>query len=270
MSRKIELFLVGSLLMVLGACTTALPPEKTEALGMPFNEQLKDRYLQLAASRRSSLDFDYFHFRKKAESSLLGDVVDPDDVADHDICIGWQPEALATRERLLAVLDDNRFKSPGTAAEAQVGFDCWLDELEAQSKGGCPDVTSNTTPPEPSQCGEQLMANLDALANEGGAYNVYFASGDTGIDSEGRDVLARIKRSADLAQPARIRIVGYADRRGVAADNKRLAEERAREVAKGLIEEGVPAAVITVDSWGETVSAESLDENRRVEISFEN
>ena len=65
-------------------------------------------------------------------------------------------------------------------------------------------------------------------------------------------------------------MVGYADRRGIAADNKRLAEQRAREVAKGLIEEGVPAAAITVNAWGETISADSLDENRRVEITFEN
>ena len=271
MSRKIELLLVGSLLMVLAACTTALPPEKTEALGMPFNEQLKDRYLQLAASRRSSLDFDYFHFRRKAEASLLGDVVDPDSVAEHDICLGWQPDVLATRERLLAMLDDgSRYQSPGTAAEAQVNFDCWLDELEAQSAGGCPGVTNNTPPPAPSQCGDRLMANLEVLGSEGGSFNVFFASGASAIDTDGENVVSRVKRSADLLQPSRILVTGYADRRGIAADNKRLADQRARQVAKALIEEGVPAAAITVDSWGETVSADSLDENRRVEITFEN
>ncbi len=270
MSRKIELFLAGSLLMVLGACTTALPPEKTEALGMPFNEQLKDRYLTLAASRRSSLDFDYFHFRRKAEASLLGDVVDPDSVADHDICLGWQPDVLATRERLIAALDDGaRFESPGTAAEAQVDFDCWLDELEAQSAGSCPAVTDSTPPPAPSQCGNRLMASLEVLADEEGAFAVFFDSGETDLDTEDQDVVARVKRSADLLQPARIVVTGYADRRGNAADNKRLADKRAREVAKALIEAGVPAAAITVDSWGETVSADSLDENRRVEIAFE-
>lgn len=270
MSRKIELLIAGSLLLVLGACTTALPPEKTEALGMPFNEQLKERYLQLAASRRSSLDFDYFHFREKAEASLLGDVVPPDSVADHDICLGWQPDVLATRERLVGLLDDGgRFSAAGTAAEAQVDFDCWLDDLEAQSQKGCPLVNGSTPAPNPTQCGDRLMTNLAALTNEGAPFSVFFASGDTGIDAEGRDVLARVKRSADIAQPSRIVVTGYSDRRGIAADNERLAEARAREVAKALIEEGVPAAAITVDVWGETVSADSLDENRRVEIKFE-
>jgi outer membrane protein OmpA-like peptidoglycan-associated protein len=271
MSRKLELFFAGSLLLVLGACATALPPEKTEALGMPFNEQLKNRYLDLAASRRSSLDFDYFHFREKAEAALLGDVVPPDSVADHDICLGWQPRVLAARERLVSALDDSaRFKEPAATAEAQVDFDCWLDELEAQSQQGCANVSDSTQPPAPTQCGDRLMANLDTLANEGVPYAVFFSSGDTSIDDEGQEVVARVKRSADLVQPSRILVVGYADRRGIAADNKRLAEKRAREVAKALIEAGVPAAAVTVDAWGETISADSLDDNRRVEISFEN
>ncbi len=276
MSRKIGLLFLGSLFIGLGACTTALPPEKTEALGAPFNEELKSRYLQLAASRRSSLDFDYFHFREKAEAALLGDVVEPDQVADHDICLPWQPEALAARERLTALLDQGgRFRAPDRAAEAQVDFDCWLDELEGQSRGGaCTAAQEQGAGPAPSQCGERLMADLDlveaAIASDGAPYQLFFASGRTDIDAEGKDVLARVKRDADLIQPARILVTGYADRRGVAATNKALAEQRAREVAKGLIERGVPAAAITVDSWGETISADSLDENRRVEITFEN
>ena len=272
MSRKIELLVAGSVLLVLSACTTALPPEKTEALGQPFNEELKDRYLQLAASRRSSLDFDYFHFREKADAALLGDVVMPDSVADHDICLGWQPDVLATREQLVGLLEDGgRFSAPGTAAEAQVDFDCWLDELEAQSQTQtCPAVTEATPPPLPTQCGDRLMTSLAALTNEGAPFSVFFASGDIGIDEEGLDVIQRVKRSADISQPSRIVVTGYADRRGIAADNKRLADQRAREVAKALIEEGVPAAAITVDAWGETVSADSLDENRRVEITFQN
>lgn len=277
MSHKFGLLLAGSLVLALGACTTALPPEKTEALGAPFNEELKTRYLDLAASRRSSLDFDYFHFREKAEAALLGDVVEPDSVADHDICLPWQPDVLAARERLLNLLDEGgRFQAPARSAEAQVDFDCWLDELEAQSQatGACKAAQEQQAGPAPSQCGDRLMADLDliegAIASDGAPYAVFFASGKAVIDSEGKDVLAQVKRDADLIQPSRILVTGYADRRGVADQNKSLAEKRAREVAKGLIEQGVPAAAITVDAWGETISADSLDENRRVEITFEN
>ncbi|MGI9435697.1 MAG: OmpA family protein [Geminicoccaceae bacterium] len=272
MYRKIGLLFAGSFLLGLSACTTALPPEKVEALGMPFNEELKERYLQLASSRRESLDWDYFHFREKAEASLLGDMVKPDSVADHDICLGWQPEALAERTRLTKLLDEGaRTKSPAAAAEAQVDFDCWLDELEtATQTGTCPTGASETPP---SQCKDRMIAGLDyvesTIIDSTTPYNIYFASGETDIDPDGKDVLTQVKRNAELLQPTRIVVVGYADRHGVAADNKKLAEDRARNVAKALIQGGVPAASITVDAWGETVSSSALDENRRVEISFE-
>ncbi len=273
MVRNMGLLLLGSLLLGLGACTTALPPEKTEALGMPFNEELKGRYLQLAASRRESLDWDYFHYREKAEASLLGDVVRPDSVADHDICLPWQPQALATRERLVSLLENGgRFQAPEAAAEAQVDYDCWLDELEeqTQSSKNCTDV-GNQSPS--SQCKDRLMARLDdletAVVDVAAPYNVYFDSGSTAVDPDGMDVVARVKRNAELLQPTRILVTGYADRHGLADQNKELAYKRAREVAKALIQQGVPAASISIDAWGETVKGENLDENRRVEISFE-
>ena len=273
MIRNMGLLFVGSLALGLGACTTALPPEKTEALGMPFNEELKSRYLQLADSRRESLDWDYFHFREKAEASLLGDVVRPDSVADHDICLPWQPEALSARERLVNLLENGgRFQEPGTAADAQVDFDCWLDELQAQSQisASCSNVSQESPS---SQCKDRLMASLDmietAVVDESAPYNVYFASGSTDVDPDGMDVLAEVKKNAELLQPTRILVVGYADRHGLADDNKKLAEDRAREVAKALIQQGVPAASIAVDSWGETVGKSNFDENRRVEITFE-
>lgn len=117
------------------------------------------------------------------------------------------------------------------------------------------------------------MASLDILesvvVDETMPYSVYFASGSTSVDPDGMDVLVKIKRNAELLQPKRILIVGYTDRFGSAEENKALAEKRAREVAKALIQQGVPAASITVDSWGETVGSENIDENRRVEITFE-
>jgi OOP family OmpA-OmpF porin len=273
MLRNTSLLLAGSFLLGLGACTTALPPEKTEALGMPFNEELKSRYLQLAASRRESLDWDYFHFREKAEASLLGDVVRPDEVEAHDICVPWQPDALSARGRLVGLLEDGgRFQTPGVAAEAQVDFDCWLDELQAQSQATNDCAGVGAVSPS-SQCKDRLMAALDLIEgdviNETKPYAVFFGSGSTDIDPDGMDVVAKVKRSAELLQPNRIVITGFTDRHGNAEDNKRLAEERARKVAKALIQQGVPASSITVDAWGETVGKSNLDENRRVEITFD-
>lgn len=194
-------------------------------------------------------------------------------MADHEICLPWQPEALAARERLINLLESGgRFQTPSAAADAQVDYDCWLDELQAQSRASA--SCTNVGEPSPSsQCKDRLMAGLDMIESsviaEGVPYNVFFASGSTAVDPDGMDVLAKVKRNAELLQPNRILIVGYADRHGLAEDNKELADKRARAVAKALIQQGVPAASITVDAWGETVSSEDFDENRRVEITFE-
>ena len=104
-----------------------------------------------------------------------------------------------------------RFQAPGTAADAQVDYDCWLDELEAQSRasGNCTNVASESPA---SQCKDRLMASLDhvesAVIDETAPYNVYFASGSTSIDPDGLDVLARVKKNAELIQPARILVTG--------------------------------------------------------------
>ncbi len=273
MNRNIGLCFLSSLFLGLGACTTALPPEKTQAIGSPFNEELKTRYLYLADSRRESLNWDYFHFREKAEASLLGDVVPPDAVADHEICLPWQPEALAAQERLTSLLNQGgRIQAPAASADAQVDYDCWLDELQAQSQAADACAAAGGTSPV-SQCKERLDVSLDiveaSVVDETAPYNVFFASGSTEVDPDGMDVLMRVKQNAELLQPTRILVTGYADRHGLADANKQLAEERAREVAKALIQRGVPAASIAVDSWGETVDSEVFDENRRVEITFE-
>ena len=74
--------LVGLLAASGGACTTVLPPERTEALGPPFNEALKEGYLQLAASRWQEGSWELLHFRDKARQAMLGDAVWPDDVCE--------------------------------------------------------------------------------------------------------------------------------------------------------------------------------------------
>ena len=122
----------AGLLIGLGACTTALPPEKTTALGGPFNEEVKQGYLRLAEAQPALTDFaDWYHFRGKARNAMLGNTVWPDKVASRAIPAAAQPEAVAQRERLLRVLEGGgRVAAPADAAAAQTNFDCWLEELE--------------------------------------------------------------------------------------------------------------------------------------------
>ena len=252
--------LVGGLLLGLGACTTALPPEKTTALGGPFNEAIKEGYLTLAEAQRGATDVaDWFHFRAKARRALLGDTVWPDKVASRSVPPAWQAEAVEQREHLLRVLEGGgREAAPVDAAAAQINFDCWLEELE-----------SVEDPERFSDCRESFSAALaeaqSALIDS--PYLVFFESGSDRLDPNARDVVTFAARAARIAEPAEIAVTGYADPAGDASDNQTLSQRRAEAVAKALRASGVPAGEIRTAARG-AAAAGTAERARRVEISF--
>ena len=50
MRQMVERLGVGLLVAALGACTTALPPDKIAAQGPPFNDEIRQGYVQLASA----------------------------------------------------------------------------------------------------------------------------------------------------------------------------------------------------------------------------
>jgi OOP family OmpA-OmpF porin len=264
MQQMVKRLVLGSLVMTVTACTTALPPARTPALGMPFNEEIKTRYLALADANRRAVDWDYFHFRKKAESALLGDLVLPDEVDARAVPVAVQPEALQLRAKLLDVLDRGaRVSEPAAAADAQANFDCWLEELD-NSEGAVP----------ASQCKERLVAGLEqierGLIQPDAVYLVYFDTGSSTLQQAEMAAIERAAEAADLLKPARVRVVGYADRTGPATLNRQLSKARADAVAKALIAKGVPADTVRTSGDGETSDQVYAEGNRRVEIFFDN
>jgi outer membrane protein OmpA-like peptidoglycan-associated protein len=253
--------LLGALLLGLGACTTALPPEKTRALGGPFNEEIKHGYVRLAGTARGSTDFaDWHHFRSKAHAAMLGDTVWPDKVASRAVPSDSRREAVALRERLLRALEgDARKAAPVEAAAAQTNFDCWLEELEGV-----------TDPDDFSDCKETFVAALaeaeSALVHT--PYLVFFAPGSDQLDPDAMNVIARVVSAARVAEPAQIAVTGYADPSGEAAANQALSQRRAQAVAEALRAAGVAAASqIRMAAHGAAPGAAG-ERARRVEITF--
>jgi OOP family OmpA-OmpF porin len=253
---------LAGLLLGLGACTTALPPEKTTALGGPFNEEIKQGYLRLAEAQRSATDVaDWFHFRAKARTAMLGDTVWPDKVASRTVPPARQADAVERRERLLRVLEGGgREAAPVDAAAAQTNFDCWLEELE-----------SVEDPERHSDCRESFAA---ALAEAEHAlietpYLVFFESGSDQLDPNAMDVVTFAARAARIAEPAEVAVTGYADPAGDASDNEALSQRRAEAVAEALRAAGVPAGGIRTAARGSAAVAGADERARRVEITFD-
>ena len=250
--------LVGLLAASGSACTTVLPPERTPALGPPFNEALKEGYVQLAASRSGEDTWEYLRFRDKARQAMLGDTVWPDDAADPRFPAALRSQLVAERERLLAVLDAGGWVlAPADAAEAQVSFDCWLSEVRA---------TGNLD----SACRESFTAALAdteqaVLATLPANYTVSFEAGSDAVDAVGLNAATAASRAARLREPRRISVIGYADPSGPARLNEALSLQRAENVAAVLRRAGVPPSSLDVQARGATAGTDG----RRVEIVLE-
>ncbi len=257
-----QLFVIGGTLMALAACT-ALPPEKTPALGIPFNEEAKQGYVRLAGAQRDEFDaLDFFHFHGKARSAMIGDIVPPDRVASREgLAPEARAEALEHRRRLVTLLEARgREAAPGDAAMAQVNFDCWLEQLEAG-----PDVA------EATGCEEAFLVALDQVETAmvpPAPFVVLFRDASAELDQEGLAVIRAAVRRAELAGPARIDVVGYADPAGAPANNMEISQARARAVADELVAAGIPARTLNVEGRGGVQFSPIRAENRRVEISL--
>ncbi len=104
-----------------------------------------------------------------------------------------------------------------------------------------------------------MQADMIAKA---GSDTIYFGTDKSEIDSASRATLAAQARWM-LANPSvKGSIEGHADERGTREYNLALGERRANSAKNFLIASGVPAARLTVISWGkERPAAVGSDEN---------
>jgi outer membrane protein OmpA-like peptidoglycan-associated protein len=252
--------LLAGLLMANGtACTTVLAPERTEALGPPFNDALKENYLQLAESRWQQGSWDILRFRDKARQAMLGNAVWPDDATSGGVPASLRPELVEQRERLVLFLDaGGRALAPQEAALAQVSFDCWLTQVKETKR-------------LESACRDTFLASLEeteqaVVAALPEPYVILFESGSDQLDAVGLNVTTTASRAARLLAPARINVIGYTDPSGRASVNEALSLQRAENVAAVLERAGVAPELIDVQARGAGGAGE---DGRRVEIAFE-
>jgi OOP family OmpA-OmpF porin len=259
MAHQVKLLCLLGLL--LGGCT-ALPPEKTEALGPPFNEDAKQGYVALAGSTWDAGDWDFLHYDRKAEQAMLGDEVWPDRVASRLMPASARDTMLVERARLVDALEASaRRQSPREAAKAQVGFDCWLGEVGAS---GRPDLSTG--------CKETFTAELAKveakLRDVPDMYMVFFEPGSALLSVSARNTVTAAVRASRLLDARRIEVVGFADPSGAARDDEALANERALAVVEGLLQAGVPPAAIETRAVVADAGGGDATLDRRVDITI--
>jgi outer membrane protein OmpA-like peptidoglycan-associated protein len=114
---------------------------------------------------------------------------------------------------------------------------------------------------------------LDAAPDRPVVFLLYFKSGTAELTAESLALLPEIKATIQDRKSNDISVIGHTDRVGAADVNAKLAGERAQEVAKWLISEGVAADIIEITSHGEgnpvvpTEDEVAEPKNRRVEVT---
>ena len=149
----------------------------------------------------------------------------------------------------------------GGIAGAAVGYtmDKQIRELRESTAGTGVDVTATDN-------GQAILVNLP----EGVTFDVASYS----LRPEFRDTLTRIAQSMNQYPNSLVDVYGHTDSTGSDAYNQTLSENRARTVANFLTTQGVSAARIRSQGYGETMPiADNATEdgrrrNRRVEIKI--
>lgn len=338
-SRRPAGLVVAGGLLLLGGCSLG-PFDAGDLRSRPppdsaFLQALAASYIELGDMERDEYDWrDAARFYRRAADAGSGIRVEPEAIGDRDLADAAVPALAAARERLDRVLRAGaRALTPAASAQAQAGFDCWMQEQEeghqpadiAACRAGFEAAIAEA---EEGLSGQVVVLLADAggevgavALSTGGAAVTLEALRDSAValgtgspprdagtladqdvrDMFGRamhveppppvevrlyfetgtDVLTAASRAAlpsildlirDRVAPG-IEIAGHTDTVGAGPANDALALRRAELVRQLVLELGVPARLIRVDSFGErdpvVPTADDFDEprNRRVEIT---
>ncbi len=258
---------------------------EAQPVGSPFTQSLAGEYKSFANSELKDM-FDYpdaLHFARKGLAAASGEAVMPEPVNDWNLSERHIKELGAARGRLVVAYDlGAREIAPATSALAQAKFDCWIEAQEENWNG---DAALN--------CKSEYLAVITELeglvqqapevivepepapmAPEEAMYLVFFNWDSHSLSAGAKNVLEAVAQEVLKNPPSQINVSGHADTSGNALYNKRLAFKRANAVRDALIDNGVDADLLVVESHGENdLLVDTLDNvrepaNRRVNITF--
>lgn len=265
----------------LAACSS---DSDTATAGSPFTQALFQDYTNLstqaanlppapgAQDDSSWLDwFNPFADSTTSANDLLVQAFD----AKAEMAAGGvapQPEAATNaaagtiRGRLVRALAGALDKVPGTAAQAQTNYDCWVlygAVPSAQTASQACKTSLDTAlmqleaaanpppPPMPAPVPAPASAPAPAPAAHPADYTVYFNFDSWTLTAEDLTVLTNVINDARAGGQSRIDIVGHTDTSGPASYNQGLSVRRANVAVEALVDMGARRDAIHATGVGE-------------------
>jgi outer membrane protein OmpA-like peptidoglycan-associated protein len=139
------------------------------------------------------------------------------------------------------------------------------------------EVTSNRAPAPPvtldaAQVQREFGSVLASLPADPNRFNLYFGTASE-LTDESRAMLPEVIKTVAARTIPEVTVIGHTDTTGSAEDNYKLGLERAEAVKALIVQAGLDASVIQVESHGEadllhkTADNTAEPRNRRVEIT---
>ena len=307
LSYLIKFLLLALTSLIVFGCATQninkvkqLPKNENE-----FAESLSNEYMKFAIYELKEMhdDWDAHIFAKKALAAKKGEQVLPELTSKWRISKNYKELANNKRKEILTALKDkNSINFPHLSAKAQIGFDCWLEQLEEGWQHDhikeCYEMmnksllslkkeihslaSDNPKKRISSEINEKERITpakiiTDNQSNQNGILvqklKVYFDHNEYNLNNKAiRDLeifFSKIKNGY-----TRIILEGHTDRSGTEKYNLNLANKRAKAVKEYLVKRNILENAIITKVYGEsqplihTRDGIREEKNRRVHIEI--
>jgi OOP family OmpA-OmpF porin len=256
--------------------------------GSDFSKNLYSGYIGLSKSEYGEGDYqDSDNFAVRASAAAGGKPGQPESIASRKLPKDKVGELSDARARLMAALGAGaRDKAPIQAANAQVNFDCWMQEQEenfqpediARCRSGFkqallgaeaavkPAPMAKAAPPKKAMPPKKVTQK----------FVVYFPFDSSKLTPDSTRVVLRAIDAAKGLKAKRVYISGHTDTAGPHQYNNKLSEMRTNAVAEVIKGGGISGRKLGLGSFGQNVNAVKTPDgvrsqpNRRVEILISN
>ena len=288
MKNLIRTILVAGMGLVLSACAgmQLQKAQDAKAGGDTFDKALYAGYLGLSQSEYSEGDYrDSDDFAGRAMAAARGEKFRAEPVAMRNLPASKVGELTSARKWLNDAFNQGAAnRKPKSAAEAQVKFDCWMQEQEENFQpadiAACRKaflVAMGKLAEEKPMRMKQAMAPKPAIAQPqiDGIYILFFDYNSDQLNPAGKEVVRKAIFDYHLSKSGGVELSGHADTSGSNAYNQALSARRLATVRATLENGNVPAGRISLEAFGEnkplvqTGDGEKELRNRRVEIILE-
>ena len=268
-SRITAYVVVGVAALALGGCASNLEDaQMAEATGSDFQMGLVEGYKKLADMEAAEADWkDARVFADRVLAVAGGADVMPESPSARALPADSKLEVEIAQARLETIMDDGGREKAGKAtAMAQVGFDCWLQELE-----------ENFQPGDIANC--KAMFEEGASAAEAalkpkpkpkpkpvdmGPWEVYFAWDSAAITGAAQQEINKAYTSMRKVKGSTVSISGHTDTSGSSKYNQKLSEMRAKAVYEVFtLDLLVPEDSVSMTAMGEDGLAIKTPDNTR-------